>query len=258
MLAMRLSAFAPSTSSAVGWRYSRTAVVLHWLLAVLITLTTIIGWRMMLTKRQPGSEQLFDLHKSIGLIISAFVLARVVWRLSHRPEPLPGGPTWSSRLAAIAHVVLYVLMVLLPITGYLGASYSKAGVRWFGLATPRWALADHDLAERYFTIHGVLGGRARARGGGVGGQKAGGGGGGGENNQPGRGRPTRNASGRALQTPYRQQDHGRRARRARSTNEDPPGAGRWLRRQTTRGKAAMTRPIDLCGVEQLAASSASR
>lgn len=156
MHAMSLPRVAPSASPAAGWRYSRTAIVLHWLLAVLITLTTIIGWRMMLTKRQPGSEQLFDLHKSIGLVIAAFIVARVVWRVSHRPEPLPGGPTWNSRLAAIAHVVLYVLMVLLPITGYLGASYSKAGVRWFGLATPRWALADHDLAERYFTVHGVL------------------------------------------------------------------------------------------------------
>ena len=153
---MNLPSSAPSTISAPGWRYSRTAVVLHWVLAVLITLTTVIGWRMMLTEHEPGSEQLFELHKSIGLIIAAFVVARVLWRLSHRPEPLPGAGLGSARLAAITHVVLYALMVLLPITGYLGASYSKAGVRWFGLATPRWALADHDLAEQFFTVHGVL------------------------------------------------------------------------------------------------------
>jgi cytochrome b561 len=153
---MTLPALASGDSPAVGWRYSRTAIVLHWLLALLIALTTAIGWRMMLIKRQPGSEQLFDLHKSIGLIIAAFVVARVLWRLSHRPGPLPAGPVWSARLAAIAHVLLYLFMVLLPITGYLGASYSKAGVRWFGLATPRWTLPDHDLAERFFTVHGVL------------------------------------------------------------------------------------------------------
>ena len=47
-------------------------------------------------------------------------------------------------------------MVLLPITGYLGASYTKAGVRWFGLATPQWAQHDHDLAEQFLTVHGVL------------------------------------------------------------------------------------------------------
>jgi cytochrome b561 len=153
---MKLPSIATSTSPAVAWRYSRTAVVLHWLLALLITLTTVIGWRMMLTEHEPGSEQLFDLHKSIGLIIAAFVIARVLWRLTHRPEPLPAGPIWSARLAAITHALLYVLMILLPITGYLGASYSKAGVRWFGLATPQWALPDRDLAEQYLTVHGVL------------------------------------------------------------------------------------------------------
>jgi cytochrome b561 len=153
---MTLPSIAAAVTPAVGWRYSRTAVVLHWVLAALITLTTAIGWRMMLIKREPGSEQLFDLHKSIGLIIAAFVVARVLWRLTHRPEPLPAGPAWSARLAAITHVLLYVLMILLPITGYLGASYSKAGVRWFGLATPQWALADDDLAEQFFTVHGVL------------------------------------------------------------------------------------------------------
>ena len=88
---MNPSSSAPSTIPAPGWRYSRTAIVLHWLLAVLITLTTVIGWRMMLIEHEPGSEQLFDLHKSIGLIIATFVLARVLWRLSHRPEPLPAG-----------------------------------------------------------------------------------------------------------------------------------------------------------------------
>jgi cytochrome b561 len=138
------------------WRYSGTAIALHWILAVLIALTTTIGWRMMLTEHEPGSARWFDLHKSIGLIIAAFVAARVLWRLTHRPEPLPHGPAWNTRLATVTHAVLYGLMILLPITGYLGASYTKAGVRWFGLATPRWALPDHDLAEQLFTVHGVL------------------------------------------------------------------------------------------------------
>ncbi len=145
-----------SRPAAVPWRYSRTAVVLHWLLAVLLTLTTAIGWRMMFIEHEPGSEAFFDLHKSIGLIIATLVVARVIWRLTHRPEPLPPGPLWSARLAAITHALLYLLMVALPITGYLGASYSKAGVQWFGMATPRWALPDHDRAEQFFDVHFVL------------------------------------------------------------------------------------------------------
>jgi cytochrome b561 len=143
-------------SARAPWRYSGTAVALHWILAILIALTTAIGWRMMLTEHEPGSEQLFDLHKSIGLVIAAFVVVRVLWRVAHRPEPRPGGGTWETKLASVTHALLYVLIVALPITGYLGGSYSKAGVLWFGLATPRWATPDHDTAEQFFTVHGVL------------------------------------------------------------------------------------------------------
>jgi cytochrome b561 len=152
-----MSAVPPGTAAAAPqWRYSRTAIVLHWLLAVLLTLTTVIGWRMMLTEHEPGSEALFDLHKSIGLIIAALVALRVLWRLTHRPEPAPPGPAWQARLAAITHALMYLLMVALPITGYLGASYSKAGVKWFGMATPQWALPEHDRAEQFFTLHGIF------------------------------------------------------------------------------------------------------
>jgi cytochrome b561 len=111
---------------------------------------------MMLIEHEPGSEQWFDLHKSIGLVIAAFVAARVFWRLAHWPEPRPTGPAWEAKLEAVTHALLYILIVALPITGYLGASYSKAGVQWFGIATPRWATPDHDTSELFFTIHGVL------------------------------------------------------------------------------------------------------
>jgi cytochrome b561 len=139
-----------------AWRYSRPAIVLHWLLAILITLTTLIGWRMMWIRRQPGAEQWFDLHKSIGLVIATLVALRLIWRMSHRPEPLPPGRPWEARLATVVHALLYVGMVALPITGYLGASYSKAGVQWFGLATPRWTLPDHDVSEAFFDVHAVF------------------------------------------------------------------------------------------------------
>ena len=149
------SHLSPSPSPS-PWRYGRTAVALHWLLAILMTLTTAIGWRMMWIRRQPGSEQLFELHKSIGLVIAALVALRVLWRLTHRPEPLPPGPPWQATLATGSHALLYVLMVALPITGYLGASYSKAGVHWFGIATPQWTAPDRDVSERWFAAHGVL------------------------------------------------------------------------------------------------------
>ena len=147
----------PTPIAPAPWRYGRPAIVLHWTLALLLTLTVALGWYMMSIEDAPGSEWYFDLHKSIGIVIALLVAARVAWQLAHRPEPLPGGvPAWQVKLAHGIRALLYALMVLLPITGYLGASHSKAGVALFGLPTPHWALPDHDRAELFFNVHSVL------------------------------------------------------------------------------------------------------
>ena len=148
---------ASAESANALWRHNRTSVILHWTLALLLTLLAALGWYMVAIEDELGSGLYFDLHKSFGAMVALLVVARVIWRLAHRPAPLPGGvPRWQGTMSRITQVLLYVLMALMPITGYLGASYSKAGVSLFGLATPRWALTDHDLAERFFGIHAML------------------------------------------------------------------------------------------------------
>jgi len=147
----------PASSPPEAWRYGRNAVALHWTLAVLLVATTALGLFMMSIEREPGSAWYFDLHKSVGLVIASLVALRIAWRLNNRPEPLPASvPMWQVKLASGTQAMLYLLMVVVPLTGYLGASYSKAGVRFFGLATPQWALPDHDRSEQFFGIHSVL------------------------------------------------------------------------------------------------------
>ncbi|MEO8525697.1 MAG: cytochrome b/b6 domain-containing protein, partial [Caldimonas sp.] len=115
------------------------------------------GWYMMSVEHEPGSVGYFDLHKSVGIVIAFLVATRILWRLGHPPGPLPASlPAWQVKLARGTQAMLYLLMVLLPLTGYLGASWSKAGVHWFGLTTPAWAVPDHDRAEQFFDIHSVL------------------------------------------------------------------------------------------------------
>ena len=139
------------------WRYSVLARALHWVVALLIVFTTALGWRMLFIEKEPGAAEWFDLHRSIGLTIFSLVALRLVWRLAHRPEPLPDGmPKWQVRLAVVTHWLLYMLMIVIPVVGYLGASYTKSGVAWFGRATPRWAEPNHDLAEQFFDVHGTL------------------------------------------------------------------------------------------------------
>jgi cytochrome b561 len=139
------------------WRYAPPAVALHWLLAVLIAGMVSLGWYMHSIEDDPGADRYFNLHKSVGLVVFALVLVRAGWRLRHRPAELPASlPRWEVRASSIVQWLLYACMLLMPIIGFLGASYSKSGIVFFGLPLPRWRAPDHDTAELFFTIHGTV------------------------------------------------------------------------------------------------------
>ena len=109
-------------------RYSAVAIVLHWLIAAAIVFQVIIAWRMG-GGRTPEGFALVQLHKSIGITVLLLSLARLAWRLTHRPPPLPVGmATWEKALAKVAHVGLYVIMIGLPITGWIMVSASRIQV----------------------------------------------------------------------------------------------------------------------------------
>ena len=139
------------------WRYSTPAIVLHWVLAALIVFMACLGWYMMTVEREPSGPGLFALHRSIGLIVFTLVLLRVLWRVFHKPEPLPAGvPRWQVHLSHIVQWLLYVGMLALPITGIVGSSYSKAGIAFFGHDLPRWVEANRENAHQYFGWHETL------------------------------------------------------------------------------------------------------
>jgi cytochrome b561 len=116
-----------------------------------------LGWYMMSVEDDPGSEWYFDLHTSLGIIVFGLVSLRIVWRATHRPAPLPASlPRWQIKLSQATEWALYVCMLLMPILGFLGASYSKSGVGFFGSRLPAWALPDHATAELFFGLHSAL------------------------------------------------------------------------------------------------------
>lgn len=138
-------------------RYDAPAVFLHWTLAILIPALIGLGWYIMSVEEDPGNGWLFDLHKSLGILAAILILLRIVWRLNHVPATLPETvPAWQSHASRLGHRLLYLLMVLMPATGYLGASFSREGVAFFGLPTPSWAAENHTLKEQFFTVHSAL------------------------------------------------------------------------------------------------------
>lgn len=147
----------PTSAVPTTHGYTRTAVALHWVSALLLVAMTALGWYMTSIEDDPGSAWYFDLHKSLGIVTASVLAVRLAWRAMNRPPGLPDAlPRWQARLSGWTHALLYLTMAGIPVTGYLGASYTKAGVQLFGLPTPYWAGPDHDAAEWLFGIHSAL------------------------------------------------------------------------------------------------------
>lgn len=98
-------------------RYSAVAIALHWLIAAGILGMIALGWNM------DGNEDLYQLHKSIGITILILTVARIVWRVMNPPPPLPSEMTgWEKTLSHGVHVAFYALMILMPLSGWLYVS----------------------------------------------------------------------------------------------------------------------------------------
>ena len=100
-------------------RYTRTAVILHWLIAVLILVNVYLGLSANYWLPDEQIRAAIEQHKSIGITVLGLALKRLQWRYSHRPPPLPAGfPRWEYRAAHVAHFFLYLLMIGLPLSGW--------------------------------------------------------------------------------------------------------------------------------------------
>ncbi len=107
-------------------RYTRTAMLLHWLVAVLIGVNVALAYG---ADAVPDDDvrTVIDLHKSIGLTVLGLVVLRVLWRLAHRPPAMPRAYSRSERFAAhAAHLALYALIAAVPLSGYMHDSAWKS------------------------------------------------------------------------------------------------------------------------------------
>ena len=105
------------------------------MIALLILALGVVGLTMDELPKTPKYFWVYTAHKSIGITVLALVLFRLGWRLyAGAPKPVPGVPSWQERIASATHVLLYVLMFAIPLSGWLYDSASGLRpFRWFGL-----------------------------------------------------------------------------------------------------------------------------
>jgi cytochrome b561 len=135
-------------------RYTRTAIALHWLVGIALLAQMAFGWMLTEIPRQTPARGFYvNLHKSTGLTLAALIVLRLLWRLAHRPPPLPPGiERWQCRAALATHRMLYALMLLMPLSGYVASNFSRHGLRYFGHALAPWG---PDLPAVYQVLNGV-------------------------------------------------------------------------------------------------------
>lgn len=140
-----------------AYRFAAPLMVLHWLIAFGIIALIALGLYMVdLPKGLPVKATLVNLHKSLGLTVFLLVLIRILVRAAVGRPPLPPMRPWQRAAARTTQVFLFVGMVALPVTGYLGSSFNTYGTRFWGLTLPKWGWDDAGLRAIFFGAHNAL------------------------------------------------------------------------------------------------------
>ncbi|MFM0101126.1 cytochrome b [Paraburkholderia nemoris] len=114
----------PNTTG-IPAHYTRVAVLLHWTVAALMIGNVILGLGVE-SLTDAWVRPVVDTHKSIGITVLGIGVLRILWRMSHRPPPLPSSfSNWERAAAHCAHFLLYLLMIGLPLSGWLHDSAWK-------------------------------------------------------------------------------------------------------------------------------------
>jgi cytochrome b561 len=139
-------------------RYTRVAIILHWIIAALLIANLAVGFFHESFDR-PLRAALMGFHKSTGITILALSLARLAWRLSHRPPGYdPAMNPWERSLARIIHWLFYGLLIAMPLTGWLLTSTGKRPVGlWYGLFDIARLPAATDTHDLWQEGHELLG-----------------------------------------------------------------------------------------------------
>ena len=151
-------------------RYTSVAIALHWLIAFMVIgqLAGGLFMRNLLNEQAELKFELFQWHKSFGITVLLLTLVRLGWRLTHKPPPLPPAmPGWEKLAARVSHAGFYVLLLVIPLVGWLIVSSSPFAdsVQTYLFGVVHWphlpffdGVADRKaLSHNFAEVHEYLG-----------------------------------------------------------------------------------------------------
>lgn len=133
-------------------RYAAPSRILHWSIAVLVLLTWPLGLMIGFAKKDVVLN-FYLLHESIGFLVLWLMLVRVGNRLVNSP-PQQDGPALERLAAHLVHGLLYLFLIIMPVSGFLATNAHGFPLKWFGLVTV-WSPVGKspDIAPTFSAIH---------------------------------------------------------------------------------------------------------
>jgi cytochrome b561 len=136
-------------------RYSLPAIGLHWIIFALVFCGWALGTYVSELPFSPEKLRYISWHKWIGVTVFMLAVARLAWRIYRPAPPLPESmPAWQRRAASTVHAALYVLLIVIPLTGWLFSSAAGVPTVWLGIVQlPDLLQKDKALADALRLVH---------------------------------------------------------------------------------------------------------
>lgn len=136
-------------------KFGRVAIALHWIIAAILVLSAISGLTTVYVDDTRTSRTALEVHQTIGFVIFLLAMARLYWRITHAPPPPPEGYSRAQKItAAVTHVTLYLFILGMPISGYVGLAARGREIPVFGLFNlPHLTPRSFDLSASATTLH---------------------------------------------------------------------------------------------------------
>lgn len=138
--------------------YNSGAKMFHWFVVGLLAIQFAVAWIMPDVRGDKGPELLVSIHMSFGLIVLFVMALRLLWRWKHPAPPLPEGLAWWQNIAShFTHYLLYILLIILPFTGWVWASARGWQINIFNLVNlPPLVAVDLSFAKTIGFVHSTL------------------------------------------------------------------------------------------------------
>ncbi|MBB3258124.1 cytochrome b561 [Paraburkholderia bannensis] len=142
--------------AAANTRYDTTARLLHWLVVLLVAAQFVIGWTMPDVHRDTKPIGEIAWHLGVGTALLAVMACRIAWRATHQPPP-QNLPKAIRAISALTHGALYILLLAVPLLGWINASSRAWAVKLGGLAAlPSLSPAGSAFGHSMGDVHSAL------------------------------------------------------------------------------------------------------